>query len=151
MSTPHETLQGKQLTETEIDQFLESQGFGVLSLAAEGVPYALPMSFGYDGSDRLYFVFVGYSEEWKKVTYADSTTVASFLTFDVESAETWQSVIAAGPFERIDYEEWDAAREAMADNAFRPDLLVGDVDIQENPQVWVLDAEEKSGRAIGTE
>ncbi|MFB6252609.1 MAG: pyridoxamine 5'-phosphate oxidase family protein [Halobellus sp.] len=150
MSSPRETLQGKQLTETAVDEFLETKGFGVLSLAANGVPYALPMSFGYDGSKRLYVVFLGHSEEWKKMTYADATDAATFLTFDVESAETWRSVIVAGSFERIDYEQWDTAREAMAGNAFRPDLLVDDVNVQENPQVWVLEAKEKSGRAIGT-
>jgi hypothetical protein len=37
----------------------------------------------------------------------------------------------------------------MADNAYRPDLFV-DVDVAGDPRVWVLEAAEKSGRAMGS-
>ena len=111
--------------------------------------YGIPLSFGYDG-DRLYFLFVGHSEAWKKVTYAEQSETASFLVFEVEADGQWRSVIVEGPLERVTPDEWDAAREAMADNAYRPDLLT-DADPTENPRVWVLDAREKSGRAVGAD
>jgi nitroimidazol reductase NimA-like FMN-containing flavoprotein (pyridoxamine 5'-phosphate oxidase superfamily) len=137
------------MDEQAVDAFLTDSGVGVLSMAAGDAGYGIPLSFGYDG-DRLYFVFVGHSEEWKKVTYAERSETASFLAFDVEPDGAWRSVIVEGALERIMPDEWDAAREAMADNAYRPDLLT-DVDPHQNPRVWLLDPREKSGRAVRAE
>lgn len=150
MGSELQPIRGGRMDESEIDRLLAEQGFGVLSMASDERAYGIPLSFGYDGDDRLYFVFVGYSEEWKKMTFADESAAVSFLVLDVESGHEWRSVIVSGSFERITYDEWEVAREAIADNAFRPDLLT-DVNIQENPQVWVLEADEKTGRAVGTE
>lgn len=149
MPSEFEALRGHRMIGSEIDRLLVEEGVGVLSLADDGVPYGVALSFGYDGDARLYFVFVGHSEEGRKVTYADRTETASFLVYDIESRDEWRSAVVEGPFERIDPEEWDAAREAMEDNAFRPQLLT-DIDVREHPRVWVLTADEKSGRAVGT-
>jgi len=149
MSSPIDALQGEQMDEQAVDALLADSGVGVLSMAAGNAGYGIPLSFGYDG-DRLYFLFVGHSEAWKKVTYAEQSETASFLVFEVEADGQWRSVIVEGPLERVTPDEWDAAREAMADNAYRPDLLT-DADPTENPRVWVLDAREKSGRAVGAD
>ncbi|MFA1610212.1 pyridoxamine 5'-phosphate oxidase family protein [Halobellus rubicundus] len=150
MATDFQPIQGARMDDSAIDRLLEERGYGVLSMADGERAYGIPLSFGYDGDDRLYFVFVGYSEQWKKMIYADESAAVSFLVLDVDADGGWRSAIVSGPFERISADEWDAAREAMADNAFRPELLT-EVDIREHPQVWVLDAEEKTGRAVGTE
>ncbi|MFB6191800.1 MAG: pyridoxamine 5'-phosphate oxidase family protein [Haloarculaceae archaeon] len=149
MSSNFEALRGHRMIDSEIDRLLVEEGVGVLSLADGGVPYGVALSFGYDGDDRLYFVFVGHSDEGRKVTYAERSEAASFLAYDLESRDEWRSVVVEGPLRRIDPDEWDAAREAMADNAFRPQLLTG-VDVRRNPRVWALTAEERSGRAVGT-
>jgi nitroimidazol reductase NimA-like FMN-containing flavoprotein (pyridoxamine 5'-phosphate oxidase superfamily) len=148
MGSSIEGLIGQQMDEQAVDAFLTDSGVGVLSMAAGDAGYGVPLSFGYDG-DRLYFVFLGHSEEWQKVTYAEQSETASFLVFDVEP-DQWRSVIVDGPLDRITPDEWDAAREAMADNAYRPDLLT-DADTRENPRVWALDARGKSGRAVGAD
>jgi len=135
------------MPEAEIDALLESTGVGVLSLANDDTPYGIPISFGYDGDDRLYFLLVGHSEEGKKVRYAEAATEASFLVYEVDSDAAWRSAIVSGSFERIDYDEWAHAREAMAANAYRPDLLT-DVDPASDPRVWRLQAAEKSGRKL---
>jgi hypothetical protein len=132
----------------EIDSLLTERGVGVLSLANDGVPYGIPLSFGYDGGDRLYFLFAGHSEEGRKVRYAEGSATASFLVLDIPSDHEWRSVIVRGPVHRIDPGEWERAREAMAENAYRPDLLT-DVDVQDDPRVWVLEAADRSGRAMG--
>lgn len=150
MSSEFDVLQGSRMNESAIDQLLEDVGVGTLSMSNDGVPYGVPLSFGYDGNDRLYFVFVGYSTAGRKVAYAEASEVVSFLVYDIVSETEWRSAIVAGTFERITPEEWDVAREAMADNAFRP-MLLTDTDPQETPRVWVLDAEEKSGRAVSLE
>jgi nitroimidazol reductase NimA-like FMN-containing flavoprotein (pyridoxamine 5'-phosphate oxidase superfamily) len=131
-----------------IDEFLTRTGVGVLSMSADGVPYGVPLSFGYDG-DALYFLFVGRSTELKKELYAERSRRASFAAFDVDADGNWRSAIVAGPIDRVTPQGWDAAREALADNAFQSDLL-GDHDIEEHPNVWALDIEERSGRIVGS-
>ncbi|MFB6298213.1 MAG: pyridoxamine 5'-phosphate oxidase family protein [Salinirussus sp.] len=142
-----DVLQGHMMPEAEIDQLLHDEGIGVLSMADGGVPYGIPVSFGYDGGDRVYVLFAGHSEEGRKVTFAERSEEVSFLVTDVASEGDWRSAILRGPFDRITPDEWDRAREAMAANAYRPELLT-DVDVQSNPRVWVLAAEEKTGRAM---
>jgi nitroimidazol reductase NimA-like FMN-containing flavoprotein (pyridoxamine 5'-phosphate oxidase superfamily) len=148
MSPGANALQGHAMPEPAVDQLLRERGIGVLSLANGGVPYGIPLSFGYDGDrDRVYFLFAGHSEEGRKVRYAEASDEASLLVFEVESDGGWRSVVVRGSLTRITPTEWDAAREAMADNAYRPDLLT-DVDVQSDPRVWVLEVAEKSGRAM---
>jgi hypothetical protein len=148
MATESSVLQGTTMSDAEISRLLTDRGVGVLSLADGDVPYGVPLSFGYDGDDRLYFLFAGHSEAGKKVRYAEQSAEASFLVFEVTANGAWRSAIVSGPLERITPTEWDAAREAMADNAYRPDLLT-DVDVRSDPRVWALGVADASGRSMG--
>ncbi len=148
MTGPVETLLGSEMNDSEIATLLTEQGVGVLSLRADGVPYGVPLSFGYDGADRLYFLFVGHSEQLKKETYAETSEVASFVTFDIDPDGSWRSVMVTGSLERITPEQWETAREALTDNAFESELFAGDT-IESHPNVWALEIDEQSGRAVG--
>jgi len=146
--TGPQTLLGIEMNNAGIDEVLTETGIGVLSMSEGGEPYGVPLSFGYDGNDRLYFVFLGASTELRKEAYAEQASVASFTTFDVDPDGSWRSVIVAGPLDRITIDEWDVAREALADNAYRSNLF-SDHEIQENPNVWALEIRDRSGRAVG--
>jgi nitroimidazol reductase NimA-like FMN-containing flavoprotein (pyridoxamine 5'-phosphate oxidase superfamily) len=146
--TGPQTLLGIEMNDAGIDEVLTETGIGVLSMSEGGEPYGVPLSFGYDGNDRLYFVFLGASTELRKEAYAEQASVASFTTFDVDPDGSWRSVIVAGPLDRITIDEWDVAREALADNAYRSNLF-SDHEIQENPNVWALEIRDRSGRAVG--
>ncbi|MFC7211822.1 pyridoxamine 5'-phosphate oxidase family protein [Natronoarchaeum sp. GCM10025321] len=150
MSPNPGVLQGHTIEDEAIDQVLEENGVGVLSMAIEGTPYSIPMSFGFASGGSLYFLLAGHSEEGKKMEFAEESEEASFLVYDVASDEEWRSVIVTGALDRITPKEWDRAREAMIDNAYRPDLLT-QIDIQSDPRVWSLDVETKSGRKMGGE
>jgi len=136
-----------ELGDSEIDDLLREIGTGVLSMSAGGVPYGVPLSFGYDG-DALYFAFLGATADLRKETYAEQSDVASFTAVDIGPDGAWRSVIVSGPLDRIAPDGWDAAREAMLDNAYRSALL-DEHELQENPNVWTLDIEGRSGRAVG--
>ena len=148
MSSEFQPLLGMQLDESAVDTVLADVGVGVLSMSADGVPYGVPLSFGYDGVDTLYVVFLGASADLRKETYAEQSDVASFTTFDIDSDGSWRSVIVSGPIRRISVDEWDDAREAMAGNAYQSELL-GEHELQENPTVWALDSQERAGRGVG--
>ncbi len=145
-----QSLVGIEMDDSKIDDVLTEVGIGVLSMSADGVPYGVPLSFGYDGNERLYFVFVDASAELRKEAYAEQTSLASFTTFDVYPDGSWKSVIVSGSLDRITIDEWDIARQAIADNAYRSNLF-DKYEIQENPNVWALEIEDRSGRAVGQE
>jgi nitroimidazol reductase NimA-like FMN-containing flavoprotein (pyridoxamine 5'-phosphate oxidase superfamily) len=137
-----------ELDESEINDVLREVGVGVLSMSADGMPYGVPLSFGYDGTDKLYFLFLGATTELRKETYAEQSEVANFTTFDINPDGSWRSVIVTGPLDRITIDEWETAQEAMADNAYQSNLLA-EHELQENPNVWALETREQSGRAVG--
>ena len=148
--TQYDALLGTHMDDAAIDELLTTAGVGVLSMSADGVPYGVPLSFGYDGDGTLYFVFLGGTSELRKETYAAQSSVASFAVFDVDPDGSWRSVIAAGPIDRVAIDEWDAAREAMADNAYQATHLT-EHEFQADPNVWALRARDLSGRAVGRE
>ena len=145
--TSTEALEGNRMTDVEIDDLLAEVGFGVLSMSLDDVPYGVPLSFGYDGDDRLYFVFVGHSDEGRKTEYAERADVVSFLAYDVVADDDWRSVIVEGSLDRITIDDWEAAREALGENGWRPQLLA-DVDPDQDPRVWALEIESASGRKL---
>lgn len=51
-------MQGTAMDRESIDVFLHEQGVGVLSLTDGSEAYGIPISFGYDGEEDLYFVFL---------------------------------------------------------------------------------------------
>lgn len=123
-------LDGYHMDRESAAELLASAGVGVLSLAADGESYALPMSFGYDGGERLYFVFLEVGDRNLKSEFADETTRACVTVFEAdEDAESggddWASVVAKGPVRRVETDEWDALRSALADNAWHPSLFTG--------------------------
>jgi nitroimidazol reductase NimA-like FMN-containing flavoprotein (pyridoxamine 5'-phosphate oxidase superfamily) len=115
-------FQGIGMAADEIDTFLRTQGFGVLSLARDDEAYGIPISFGYDGA-RLYFVLLRPGPQSKKEEFIRETDTASFLVYDIADKYHWQSVIVTGRLEPLPDDEWSVAREALEDNAWFPSLF----------------------------
>jgi len=115
----------------DVARVLETAGHGVLALADDGESYAIPISFGYDGDENVYFQF-GFGESSRKRAFLDSTTRATLVVSDVQSTSEWTSVVVAGPIEPVEVAESPStadAFEAFADNAFVPrNALDGDLD-----------------------
>lgn len=111
-----------RMTEEELQEFLTEQGVGVLGLADEELPYLLPLSFGFDGEDALYFVYLLFGPESRKETLTERTDRARFLVYDAASTYDWRSASLAGSFEPVTEEEWDELRASM-ENAWYPDLF----------------------------
>lgn len=130
----------EELDEGETTDFLTSQGYGVLGLP-DAVPYMLPMSFGYDGSD-LYFTYVVGDDSRKTELTADGTR-ARFLVFDAASAFQWTSVVVTGEVRRLAADEWDDF-EGVMENAWRPDIFT-DTEVDVDVEVYRLHADEQVG------
>jgi hypothetical protein len=87
------------MTNSEIEDVLRANDTGVLSLADGGTPYAVPVSYYYDGeSVWLRLSDDGHSE---KMAFVEATTEPCFLVYGVEADHSW-SVLMRGRLERDD-------------------------------------------------
>lgn len=137
-------LQAVTMSDEEIGSLLRDQGFGVLSLAAENTAYAVPMSFGYDGQ-QLYFVFLQTAEESTKIAFSDQTELAAFGVYDINSKHDWRSAIVYGSMTELPEDDWNAAVQAVKDNAWHPNLFASASPMQ-GLQWWTLVPEDRTGR-----
>lgn len=110
------------MDDEEVEQFLRDQGVGVLALPARDAPYALPLSFGYDGDSSLYFTYLLFGTESKKEDLSEAAEVARFLVYAAGSMYEWRSVLLTGTLGEVPEEEWDELGAAM-ENAWYPDLF----------------------------
>ncbi|MDL5361496.1 pyridoxamine 5'-phosphate oxidase family protein [Halalkalicoccus sp. NIPERK01] len=138
-------ITGTGMDEAEVGAFLHDRGIGVLSLARDGEAYGVPVSFGYDGTDRLYFVFLRVGEESRKEAFAAATDRASFTIYDVESKHAWRSVIVHGRIREVADDEWETVRDSIDDNAWYPSLF-SEAEPMRDIQGWVLEIEEMTGQ-----
>ena len=118
------TVEEIQLTEMDDDAiraFLTNRKMGVLGLPTDGVPYLLPMSFGYDDAETLYFTFVGGPDSRKR-GLIEATDRAVFLTYAAESPFSWESVLLSGTVDAVPDDEWDDIVPVLA-AAWRPDVI----------------------------
>ncbi len=123
-----------------IDRFLANQRTGVLALPAEGAPYVVPLSFGYDGEGSLYFTYLLGSES-RKEALTERAETASFLVYSADSPFHWQSVLVEGRLDRLPREQWD---DAPLDEAWRPALFES-ATLSRGAAVYRLRVEELAG------
>jgi nitroimidazol reductase NimA-like FMN-containing flavoprotein (pyridoxamine 5'-phosphate oxidase superfamily) len=111
----------ERMDEDEIETFVRTRNAGVLGLPTDGVPYLLPLSFGYDGGDSLYFTYL-VAPESRKAELSTSAEGACFLVYSVDSAFSWESVLLTGTIEELPEEQWEAVRDVL-DDAWHPDIF----------------------------
>jgi nitroimidazol reductase NimA-like FMN-containing flavoprotein (pyridoxamine 5'-phosphate oxidase superfamily) len=96
MSLKQET----ELTPAETDTFLGRHETGVLSLARADDPYSIPISYGYDATDREFYLRLVSTAESDKRAFLSSSPQARLVVYE-ETDPTYRSVIAAGSLEEI--------------------------------------------------
>jgi len=112
------TLGMQRMNDGDVAAFLANQAVGVLGLPADSAPALLPMSFGFDGDDALYFTFV-LGEESTKRRLTRAADHAQFLVYSAPSKFTWESVQLTGTIEAVPESEWDDLTDVLA-SAWRP-------------------------------
>lgn len=130
------------MTDPEIRDFLNSQHVGILALPTDGVPYMLPLSFGFDGDSRLYFTYA-LGAESEKETLTEQTEHARFLVYRADSPYMWQSVLLTGPISAVPDPQQEEIKEALSD-AWRPELLAK-TGLSRGVKVYEFVIDEQSG------
>lgn len=79
----------------ERDDFLGAGGTGVIALSEAGgaAPYAVPVSYGYDDTDGVFYFRLAVGSESEKGELSDRPV--TFVTYG-ERDEGWRSVVTQG-------------------------------------------------------
>jgi nitroimidazol reductase NimA-like FMN-containing flavoprotein (pyridoxamine 5'-phosphate oxidase superfamily) len=109
-----------RMDDAEIRGFLTSQSTGVLGLPAEGAPYLVPMSYGFDGT-ALYFTYVTGAES-RKAALTGEGTPARFLVYRADTTFNWESALLTGTVEAVPEAEREGVLETVR-IAWRPELF----------------------------
>lgn len=134
------------MSDAEIDAFLGRHETGVLALAREDEPYAIPISFGYDSTDRTVYLRLVSTPESEKRAFLASAPSARLVVYDgTETA--YQSVVATGRLEQVSPDELTVEHIEQYGEAKRPLFEIwadskADLDIE----LYEFDPETLSGR-----
>jgi nitroimidazol reductase NimA-like FMN-containing flavoprotein (pyridoxamine 5'-phosphate oxidase superfamily) len=143
--------QETQLSAAETDSILARHETGVLSLAREEQPYAIPISYGYDTETRSFYLRLVSTLESEKRRFLASTPHARLVVYE-EDDPIYRSVVTSGTLNEVPREELSVDHIEQYGEAKRPLFEIWgesreDLDIQ----LYQLDPEELSGRRIKIE
>lgn len=144
MSLAQET----EMSEAEIDAFLSERETGVLSLAKDNDPYAIPVSYGYDPETGTLFMRLVSTPESEKRVFLSSSPAARVVVYDENDDRTrYRSVVAKGTLAEIDPDALTAEKIVQYGQTRRPLFEIWgqekeDLDIQ----LYELDPVDLQGR-----
>ncbi len=143
MSLAQET----EMTRSEVDEFVSNRETGVLTLAQNDEPYAIPISYGYNDSSGTFYMRLVSTPESEKRAYLGSSPDVRVVIYDGNDEKTeYRSVVAKGALEELDpadlsaddivqygqaerplFEIWGADRDELDIRlySFEPDVIEG--------------------------
>jgi len=143
--------QETQLSREETDSILGRHETGVLSLAREDEPYAIPISYGYDTEARRFYLRLVSTPESEKRRFLASSPHARLVVYE-ENDPIYQSVVTIGTLNEVPRDELTVEHIEQYGEAKRPLFEIWgesrqDLDIQ----LYHLEPDEVSGRRIEIE
>lgn len=143
--------QQTELSSEEIDAFLGRYETGVLSLARDSEPYAIPISYGYDGEDRQFFVRLVSTPESEKQQFLASSPETRLVVYENEE-DVYRSVIATGQLEEVPREELTVEHIEQYGETRRPLFEIwGESKADLEVRLYTLDPEKLNGRKVTVE
>ena len=94
----------------QIDEFLDSQRTGVLSLGRENDGYGVPLSFWFDEDDSSFYFRMGYAPGSQKRKFVEASEYVTFVVY-ADTDEGWKSVVAEGELELLSEANLDSTIE----------------------------------------
>lgn len=132
----------KELSDSEIADFLRSQCVGVLSLSSDSESYAIPVSYTFD-SGYFYFHLLN-CEDCTKQHFIDNTKIVTFTVFEEESHK---SVICRGKLEEAEGREFEVGAR-VSENSTMPTLDVYPNDSVVEDRFFILTPDTLEGRHL---
>jgi hypothetical protein len=136
------------LSREEIDAFLRRKETGVLSLAMDDEPYSIPVSYGYDGDERQFFLRLVSTPDSEKRAFLSSTAKSRLVVYE-EDGDTYRSVVVDGTCEELPREELTADLIAQYGEAKRPLFEIwGESKPDLDVKLFRIDPDSISGRRV---
>lgn len=140
-----------EMSADEIDDLLARHETGVLALARNSDPYAVPVSYGYNRGEREFYLRLVSSPESEKRTFLASSPSARLVVYEEEET-TYRSAVVTGTLERIEPDDLTPGAIEQYGQAKRPLFEIWgeskqDLDIE----LYRLEPDEISGRHIDIE
>lgn len=137
-----------EMSPGETDALLGRHETGVLSLARSDEPYAIPISYGYDATDRRFFLRLVSTPQSEKRSFLASRPSTRLVVYE-EDGDTYESAVATGRLAEITAADLTVERVEQFGGAKRPLFEIWgegkpDLDIR----LYELDPEELSGRRV---
>jgi len=137
-----------EMTRSDTDALLGRHETGVLSLARDDDPYAIPISYGYNADERAFYLRLVSTPDSEKREFLSSNPDARLVVYE-EAEPTYQSVVATGTLVEIPREEMTVEHVEQYGDAKRPLFEIWgeskpDLDIK----LYELRADTISGRHI---
>lgn len=143
--------QQTELDGDEVDFFLGRHETGVLSLARDGEPYSVPISYGYDSTERVFYIRLVSAPESRKRQFLLSSLEARLVVYEEDGA-IYRSVVASGSLEEVSPDELTVEHIEQYGAAKRPLFEIwGETKPELDIQLYLLDPDDLSGRQIEIE
>lgn len=108
-----------EMTASAIDTLLERHETGVLALARAGDPYAVPISYGFEPDDRVFFFRLVSTPESDKRRFLTTSPRCRLVVYE-EEPPIYRSVLAGGRLEVVERDDLTSERIAQYGRAKRP-------------------------------
>lgn len=137
-----------EMSAEETDAFLSAQETGVVSLARQNEPYAIPISYGYNASARQFYLRLVSTPVSEKRTYLESEPLARLVVY-TEGDDTYRSVLAIGTLAQIEPDELSTDDIQQYGSTRRPLFEIWAEQKEElNIDLYRLDPDRLSGRFV---
>ena len=140
--------QQTEMSRAETDALLARHETGVLSLAHDDEPYAIPISYGYDAEARTFYLRLVSTPESEKRAFLSSSPAVRLVVSE-ETEPEYRSVVAKGTLREVSTDEMTVERIEQFGDAKRPLFEIwGESKTDLRIQLYELDADGVSGRFI---
>lgn len=137
-----------EMSADETDDLLGRHETGVLALAREGDPYAIPISYGYDRENREFYLRLVSTPESEKRSFLASSPSTRLVVYEEEET-TYRSAVVVGTLEPIDPENLTPETIEQYGRAKRPLFEIwGESKENLDIELYRLEPDEISGRHI---
>ena len=109
-----------EMSASAVDAFLGRHETGVLSLARDDSPYAIPVSYGYDTDSRTFYLRLVSTPESGKREFLSDTPQTTLVVYEEVRDTTYRSVVARGGLQTGDPDERSPDQIAQYGEAKRP-------------------------------